>query len=121
MDEERMLTPEWLEANGFADIRGWESIAAETVDYFPSCFVTFAFDVDFKDVEHVFLERQMDRNQFCVTMQKNHYTNGEIWYTTRIYVQYNIGCGFTQIPSKFTEMTEHHFRLLYEAIRREKL
>jgi hypothetical protein len=114
-EELKAISPEWLEAHGFALVTPG---VQEKWEYFPA-----VFDVpgDPEDGDLCYLEKKLDRKQFCIVLSPNKYSTGEKYFRFEIYIQEDIGCGFVNIPNQFTEMTEYHFSLLYEAIRREKL
>jgi hypothetical protein len=115
IDEEKVISPEWLESKGF--IRYIPEQNYDHLDHFPPA----CFDVEFAEDDLCYIEKELDRKQFCIVLSPCEYTDGEKYYRFEIYIQEDIGCGFVNIPNQFTEMTEHHFSLLYEAIRREKL
>ena len=114
VDKERAITPEWLEAHGFERVTAF---SRENWEYFPA-----SFDIEFdEDYDLCYLEKQLDRKQFSIVLTPGHCTSGELHCAFEIYIQDDIGCGFVNIPNQFSEMTEYHFGLLYEAIRRKKL
>lgn len=109
------ISPEYLESKGFGRyIPGNES----AFDPFPA-----EFNIDFDtETELCYLEKKLDRKQFCIVLRPSKWADtGGDFYEFEIYIQDDIGCGFVHIPNQFAEMTEYHFELLYEAIRREKL
>lgn len=113
MDKEKAITPAFLKSKGFKL-------------YIPGCEEEFKpfpalFDIDFNEDDLCYLEEKFDRKQFCIVLTPCEYEDGEKYYRFEIYIQDDVGCGFVNIPNQFTEMTEYHFYLLYEAIRREKL
>lgn len=113
MDKEKAISPAFLKSKGFKlYIPGSE----DDFDPFPALF-----DIDFGEDDLCYLEEKLDRKQFCIVLTPNKYSNGEEYYSFEIYIQDDIGCGFVLIPNQFCEMTEYHFSLLYEAIRRERL
>lgn len=98
------LTPNWLLKNGF--------------EYYHPTAEPPSFDVDFKKTDTVLLETGIHRNQFCVVMTPQQYSDGEVWFDTAIWMQHNIGCGFDQIPDcNITEWTIERFEMLYFALR----
>lgn len=111
LEKEKTITPEWLESKGFYRTNGYSED-----DNLPA-----SFDVDFEGNDLCYLEKEIARQQFCIVLTPCQYTTGEIYYRFEVYIQHNIGCGFIRIPNQFTEMTQYHFGLLYEAIRRKKL
>lgn len=113
-DEPKTITPEWLESKGFVRYENGKEYDIE--HFLPSCF-----DVEFGDDDLCYIEAELDRKQFCIVLTPEEYTDGSKSYSFGIYIQEDIGCGFVGIPNQFCEMTEYHFSLLYEAIRREKL
>lgn len=112
-DHDKSISPEWLESKGFLRVM---PLNEDQFDHFPS-----VFDVPFEDDDLCYLERVINRKQFCIVLSPNEYNNKEKYFDFSIYIQDDIGCGFILIPNQFCEMTEYHFSLLYEAIRREKL
>lgn len=113
MNEERAISPAFLKSKGFRlYIPGNE----EDFDPFPA-----SFDVHFDEDDLCYLEEKHDRKQFCIVLSPGEYDTGEKYYAFEIYIQEDVGCGFVNIPNQFMKMTEYHFSLLYEAIRREKL
>lgn len=113
VDTDKPISPEWLESKGFMRyIPGNE----EQFDHFPA-----VFDIYFSKDDLVYLEKKIDRKQFCIVLTPNEYDKGEKYYSFEIYIQDDIACGFVNIPNQYCEMTEYHFSMLYEAIRREKL
>jgi hypothetical protein len=113
IDKDKAISPAFLKSKGFKlYIPGSE----EEFDPFPA-----SFDVDFGEDELCYLEEKHDRKQFCIVLTPCEYTDGGKYFRFEIYIQEDVGCGFVNIPNQFTEMTEYHFGLLYEAIRREKL
>jgi hypothetical protein len=113
-DKEKEISPEFLESKGFK--RVLPNNEAD-FDHFPA-----SFDVPYDpEYDLCYLEKKLDRKQFCIVLTPGEYTNGEKYFNFEVYIQDDIGCGFVNIPNQFCEMTEYHFCLLYEAIRREKL
>jgi hypothetical protein len=112
--EEKAISPEWLETKGFARYQ-------EGVEYEDNYFPGANFDVGFNKDALCYVEKKLHRNRFCVVLTPMQYEGGGNWYGYEAWIQVNIGCGWVNIPNNFTEMTEHHFSLLFEAIRREKL
>lgn len=111
---DKSITPEFLEAKGFA--RYVPNNGHTFEGYFPEIF-----DVGFyPEAEMCYLEKKHNRNQFCVIFSKLFRPN-DAEYRCHVYVQQDAGRGFTLIPNNFRILTEYHFGLLYEAIRREKL
>lgn len=90
--------------------------SGENFNPFPS-----VFDVEFDDEDLCYLEVKFDRKQFCIVLTPTRYDDEGQHYNFTVYIQQNVGCGFIEIPNQFSEMTEYHFSLLYEAIRRQKL
>jgi hypothetical protein len=113
MSQEKAISPEWLESKGFVLVT--TALREDWID-FPA-----VFDVEYNAKHLCYLEKGVHRSQFCIVLTPCEYTGGERYFRFEIWVQYNIGCGWSSIPNQFTEMTEYHFSLLYEAIRREKL
>lgn len=115
IDTLKPITPAFLKRHGFAlVVPGHE----EDFENFPSFF-----DVPYDEKNDLcYLEKKLDRKQFCIVLTPSEYDDThEKFYSFEIYIQDDIGCGFVNIPNQFCEMTEYHFKLLYEAIRREKL
>ena len=113
-EELNHITPEWLESKGFVEyIPGNEDV----FENFPGGW----FDVEFDSQDLCYLEQKFDRKRFCIVLTPGQYTNGEVYYSFQVYIQKNVGMGFVAIPDQHAEMTEFHFSLLFEAIRREKL
>ena len=113
MTKYKSISPAFLKSKGFKlYIPGSE----EEFDPFPA-----SFDINFNEDDLCYLEDKLDRKQFCIVLTPCEYNNGEKYYTFEIYIQEDIGCGFVNIPNQFIEMTEYHFCLLYESIRRVKL
>lgn len=112
--QEKSISPAFLKSKGFKlYIPGTE----EEFDPFPA-----SFDVPFNEDDLCYLEEKFDRKQFCIVLTPGEYDDtGEKYFSFEIYIQDDVGCGFVNIPNQFIEMTEYHFCLLYEAIRREKL
>ncbi len=110
--EEKSISPEWLELVGFMRVTGQNE---DDFDQFPS-----AFNVNYGEDDLCYLEKKLDRKQFCIVLTPNEF-EGDKFFTFSIWIQEDIGCGFIEIPNQFIEMTEHHFSLIYEGIRREKL
>lgn len=109
---ERSITPLFLVSNGFMPYTPGEE------EVFGNAFPE-TFDIEFDpETERCFLERKFNRNQFCVVLSKE--TSGGN-HDFIIFIQHNVGCGFTEIPNNFAAMSEYHFALLFEAIRQEKL
>ena len=114
MNQDKPISPEWLESKGFALVT---ETCEDDFDPFPAAFdVLFTLGHDL-----CYLEKKLDRKQFCIVLSPEEYTTGEKYYSFEVYIQDDIGCGFIAIPNQFCEMTEYHFSLLYEAIRRERL
>lgn len=113
IDKDKAISPAFLKSKRFKlYIPGSE----EEFDPFPALF-----DVEFNEEDLCYLEEKFDRKQFCIVLTPCQYAHGEKYFRFEIYIQEDVGCGFVSIPNQFTEMTEYHFSLLYEAIRREKL
>lgn len=115
MIKHKVISPEFLESKGFE--RYIPGNNYEHLPHFPPAY----FDVDVQEGDLCYLEKKLDRKQFCIVLTPNEYDNGEKYFSFEVYIQEDIGCGFVNIPNQFCEMTEYHFCLLYEAIRREKL
>lgn len=115
MINEKPISPEYLESKGFALYTPGNEGSFE---HFPA-----EFNIDFDpEIDLCYLERKLDRKQFCIVLIPSKWNDtGVDFYGFEIYIQDDIGCGFINIPNQFCEMTEYHFELLYEAIRREKL
>lgn len=111
MDDQKPISPEWLRSKGF--ILKEEDEKGEN----------WAWDFDYpvQEGELLFIEKELDRKQFAVVLEPNEYKGGEKYFGFTVLIREDVGCGFTAIPDQHTEMTEYHFSLLYEAIRREKL
>jgi hypothetical protein len=113
MSEEQKLTPEWLMKHGFEWL---------TDDNTPP-----AFDVEIdsswdNSQVRLLIEKGIHRNQFCIAMEQCKYTDGSVWYDTAIWMQDNIGCGFSQIPDPIiSEWTVERFGALYFSLRDEYL
>ena len=114
MIKDKPISPSYLESKGFGRYTpGMES----EFDPFPALF-----DVRFNSDDLCYLEKKLDRKQFCIVLTPNQWTDTKgDFYSFEIYIQEDIGCGFVNIPNQFAEMTEYYFELLYEAIRRENL
>lgn len=111
---EKSITPEFLESKGFALFTSKNDSSFD--GYIPELF-----DVElYPEGEACYFEKKHNRNQFCVVFSKLRRSDDQD-YKCLVYVQNDVGCGFTLIPDNFKIMTEYHFGLLYEAIRREKL
>lgn len=113
--KETPISPDYLESKGFKRyIPGNES----EFDNFPALF-----DINFDSENDLcFIENKLDRKQFCIVLSPDRWADtNEEFLTFEIYIQDDIGCGFVNIPNQFAEMTEYHFELLYEAIRRVRL
>jgi hypothetical protein len=109
-EEEVMISPEWLESKGFILYR----IGVELDQL-------WEFTADINVYDRIYIDKEFDRNRFVVVLQGEE-PNGEFYCTGfEIYVLHNVGCGFTLIPNKFSEMPVKYFCMLYEGIRREKL
>lgn len=104
LPEPAPLMPNWLLKNGF--------------EYFHPMASPPAFDVNFEEIDTVLLETGIHRNQFCVVMSPMQYIGDKEWFDTAIWMQDNIGCGFSQIPDcNITEWTIERFEMLYFALR----
>lgn len=108
--EHKVISPAWLKSKGFSL-------------YIPGCendFENFPYDLDIQigQDDLCYLENELNRKRFCIVLTP-HESDGTFGF--EIYIQDDIGCGFVSIPNQFCEMTEYHFSLLYEAIRRKKL
>lgn len=118
MDQDKAISPEWLELNGFA------RVTKESIDGWQHFPVVSFVDIEnmYDPIENlIYLEKKLNRKQFCIVLIPTEYTDGSKFFSFDVFIQDDIGCGFTSIPNQFCEMTEYHFSLLYEAIRREKL
>jgi hypothetical protein len=108
---EQMLTPEWLMKHGF------EWLTDENVPP--------AFDVNIPADNaniRLLIEKGIHRNQFCIAMEQCKYTDGSVWYDTAIWMQDNIGCGFSKIPDPIiSEWTIKRFCSLYFSLRGEEM
>lgn len=114
MINDKPISPEYLESKGFARYMPGDESA---FDPFPA-----EFNIEFDpDTDLCFLEKKLDRKQFCIVLTPDEYDTGDKFFSFEVYVQDDIGCGFVNIPNQFCKMTEYHFELLYEAIRRKKL
>ena len=114
MDKQKLIIQEWLESKGFARYQ-------EGVEYGDIYFPGANFDVSFGAQELCYVEKELHRQRFCIVLLPLQYATEKMWYGFEIWIQDNIGCGWVNIPSGFSEITQYHFSLLYEAIRRKKL
>lgn len=114
MNNNTPISPEYLESKGFGRyMPGKEN----EFEHFPALF-----DIQFDPITDLcYLEKRLDRKQFCIVLTPDEYDTGDKFFSFEVYIQDDIGCGFVPIPNQFCEMTEYHFELLFEAIRREKL
>lgn len=111
MNEEKVITPKWLETHGF-------------VRTFPGDrHVDGAWDLKypFNEGDFCFIEEVFDRRQFAVIMSERLDGESPNEYLHSVLVRHDVGCGFVDIPSGFVEWPIYNFRLLYEAIRMTKL
>lgn len=108
------ISPEWLESKGFARYQ-------QGVEYEDHYFPGANFDVDFEKNDLCYVEKKLNRKRFCIVLTPQQYNDESPWFNFEVWIQDDIGCGWVNIPNQFSEMTEYHFSLLYEAIRREKL
>lgn len=113
-DEPKDISPEWLESKGFVR---YEYGKEYDIEHFPPA----CFDVEFGADDLCYIEAKLDRKQFCIVLTPDLYPDGQPLYVFEVYIMEDIGCGFIHVPNQFSSMTEYHFSLLYEAIRREKL
>lgn len=83
----------------------------------------YAHDFYYEDLQNfdlIYVEKELDRNQFAVVFQYTDILQKD-FFGYQILIRWNIGCGFVEIPNKFSEMPINYFEMLYEAIRRERL
>lgn len=112
---DKAISPEWLESKGFVRYKHGK-------EYDIECFPPACFDVNFGEEDFCYIEAKIDRKQFCIVLTPDEYDDAHVkFYSFDVYIMEDIGCGFVNIPNQFCEMTEYHFSLLYEAIRRKKL
>ena len=112
MSDNKSITPEWLESRGFIRV---------TKDNKEDVEGAWDLDVDAQPEDYLYIEGKLDRKQFAILLKQQEYTDGLKFFDFEVYIRDDIGCGFTAIPNQFCEMTEYHFSLLFEAIRRETL
>jgi hypothetical protein len=108
------ITPAWLESKGFAR---YEKDKEYEDEYFPGA----CFDVHFHTEDLCYVEMKLHRQRFCIVLTPQIEADWQEFYNFEIWVQDDIGCGWIEMPGNWTEITEYHFSLLFEALRREKL
>jgi len=117
--EEKEISPEWLLARGFKQIsRADEDFSNKMRDF-------FGYNENEGDL--IFVEKELDRQNFCVILtttgarRSDDFTESDELFLWNIMVREDIGCGSVEIPGNWCRMTEYHFSLIYEGIRRQKL
>src|SRR5579859_7058634 len=110
IDEESLLTPEWLRKAGYEDF---------TEEMAPP-----AFDVDISHADEddfLLIEKGIHRNLFFIIMTRNYCGDGTQWYRTRIFMQHDVGCGFNRVPNpNISEWTILRFKALFYALRENR-
>lgn len=109
MNEDKTITPEWLESKGFVLVTGHNRNDLYVLD----------FDYPVNDGDLFYVEKELDRKMFAIILTP--YEDEDGHYDFTVLIREDVGCGFCPIPNQFCEMTEYYFSLLYEAIRRIKL
>lgn len=115
-DEEPMVTPAWLEARGFIHVPFKASERDALYPHYPA-----NFDVDFTEDDLCYIESEIHRDEFCVVLRPEKYTDGSMYFDFEVYIQDDIGCGFINMPFRWAELSIKTFCLLYEAFRGKKL
>src|ERR1051325_1790316 len=80
----KSITPEWLESKGFAlvtpqSMKEWEKKYNEL---FPG-----VFDIQIQEGDLCYLEKKLDRKQFCILLTPEKYDDGKDYYSFIVYIQ----------------------------------
>lgn len=110
--EHNAISPEWLKSKGFVQV---------TKDNRNVIEGAWDLEINTQEDDLVYIENKCDRKQFAIVLTPTEDGDGSKYFLFEVFIRDDIGCGFKEIPNQFTEMTEYHFSLLFEAIRREKL
>jgi hypothetical protein len=108
MDNPIVLTPDYLLSHGFFQVDEKTELDSW-------------FDIETEEGEVIYLEKDPARNRFAVCLTEYTYKDSnDKWYGFRIFIQYNIGFGFVEIPCNLSEMPVANFEMIYEGIRWQK-
>ena len=94
------VTPEWLIEHGFVQYKSSEEPGIHDTPFHN------------EDDQH-FIEKNFDRNMFVVILSPY----DENKFDHSIYVQDDVGCGFTLIPERWSELAVEHLQAIYYGIR----
>jgi hypothetical protein len=110
MDKDKAISPEWLKAHGFVEA----TPAMIEEDFYP-----WNLDYPINEGDLLYAEKEFDRRRFAVILSEP--SDGDTEMDSKVFVQDDVGCGYTNIPSGFCAWPEYNFLLLYEAIRTKTL